>query len=153
MSPEQLQLSSVAIGGLIGIGGAVLAAWVNATLAERKALRERTERFHELRGKRYAIMTTSRGSPESSSSESAAQWLQPHSPKPHELSFMIGVLEKTSEQIEVAMADAEKWRRESDLAKIQIAALTDEKDRLVVERDRNGMASPSVQMVPPTGAP
>ena len=138
MSTELWQLSLVVAGGFIGLFGGLFSTLLNAFLAERKARRERLERFHELLGKRHAIQ----GEPNEKESTTAMfrEWLKESKPDSARVAFMSGLLEKNAAQIEGYMAEAETARRGSEIARREgealqrkVAALTEEKRRLTTE--------------------
>ena len=138
MNSQLWQLAFVVVGGLIALCSALLAGLLNAWLAERKARRERLERFHELVGKRQSILDNTskvdRRRGESSTAE-AKKWLEESQPSATKVSFMIGLLEKNTAQIEGYMAETAQFEREHEIAQSKIVTLIAKNEQLEREAE------------------
>ena len=133
---ELWQLSLVVAGGLIGICGALLSSLLTSLLSERRLRREKRERLQELVGRRQAILELADQRTGPSSTEEVKSWLEQSSPASATVAFMIGYLEKNTEQTEVAISETLRLRQERELAQAKILSLSEEQARLVGERDR-----------------
>lgn len=147
MDGEATKVLLVAIGGIIGVGGALLSSWLTAHLSDKRARRERRQRLLELIGRRRAISARTPhdgdGEPPPYAADELREWLKEAHPSPDSLAFMTGFVEANTEQFEALTKEAEAALKEAKSLtaksageRVKMEELTAARDALLRDRDR-----------------
>ena len=95
MNDGAWQLALVIAGGIVALASSLVTTWLTSRLSDRKRLKEKRERIHEMHGTRRALLRDS-----DDTDEAFENWFKLCASDPAKVSFMLGYIEKGNSQIE-----------------------------------------------------
>ncbi len=132
MSEHAFQIVLIAVGGLIGFGSSLAAAWLASHHANTRHRKDRLARIHELMGIRCAL----RDSDPREEEAVWSKWLKTNDArKLDRIAFMAGFFETNNMQLKELIEERSIQQVRVAEAEAKTAKLQQELDDLMVKRD------------------